>query len=354
MAFKRDFGNDSHDIVNTRSGKIIPNYSLGDFWDGFEHLSKRQVDESGKPMLLKLKDWPTDRDICTSLPRRFADLMNHIPLPDYTLRSGRFNLAASMPEFFVRPDLGPKMYIAYGNALYEGTGTTNLHIDMSDACNVLVYVGLPKDGNEEEHYKMGLKQVDASGCDLLTRNRVRNNPKPIGAIWHIYDPRDADKIRSMLNNVKLEKGLRLTHNSDPIHDQSMYLDQELRERLYREYGVVGYAFPQCAGDTVFIPAGAPHQVRNIHNCIKIAEDFVTPENLNWCFYITEEFRHLSDTHTNHEDKLQIKNMLYHSIKDCVSVLEDWEKRKQPKEDTNDLTKSEIKIEQEESPPPPPS
>ena len=48
------------------------------------------------------------------------------------------------------------------------------------------------------------------------------------------------------------------------------------------------------------------QVRNIHNCIKVAEDFVSPENLEWCFYQTEEFRHLTDSHTNHEDKLQIK------------------------------------------------
>jgi lysine-specific demethylase 3 len=47
------------------------------------------------------------------------------------------------------------------------------------------------------------------------------------------------------------------------------------------------------------------QVRNIHNCIKVAEDFVSPENLEWCFYQTEEFRHLSEGHTNHEDKLQV-------------------------------------------------
>ena len=48
------------------------------------------------------------------------------------------------------------------------------------------------------------------------------------------------------------------------------------------------------------------QVRNIHNCIKVAEDFVSPEGLEWCFNITEDFRHLTDNHTNHEDKLQIK------------------------------------------------
>lgn len=33
---------------------------------------------------------------------------------------------------------------------------------------------------------------------------------------------------------------------------------------------------------------------------------MSPENLEWCFYQTEEFRHLTDNHTNHEDKLQIK------------------------------------------------
>ncbi len=52
----------------------------------------------------------------------------------------------------------------------------------------------------------------------------------------------------------------------------------------------------------------------------MAEDFVSPENLEWCFYQTEEFRHLSESHTNHEDKLQIKNMLFHAVKDCISVL----------------------------------
>jgi lysine-specific demethylase 3 len=31
--------------------------------------------------------------------------------------------------------------------------------------------------------------------------------------------------------------------------------------LYKEYGVAGYAILQCLGDAVFIPAGAPHQVR---------------------------------------------------------------------------------------------
>ena len=52
----------------------------------------------------------------------------------------------------------------------------------------------------------------------------------------------------------------------------------------------GYAIVQCAGDTIFIPAGAAHQVRNLHNCIKVAEDFVSPENISHCLHLTQEFR----------------------------------------------------------------
>ena len=74
---------------------------------------------------------------------------------------------------------------------------------------------------------------------------------------------------------------------------------------------------------------------------------MSPENLEWCFNITEDFRHLSNHHTNHEDKLQIKvttrasclflppsgplltlcplqNILYHAVKECVAVLENYE------------------------------
>lgn len=52
----------------------------------------------------------------------------------------------------------------------------------------------------------------------------------------------------------------------------------------------------------------------------MAEDFVSPENVSHCFHLTQEFRELSDTHSNHEDKLQIKNIIYHAVKDSLSAL----------------------------------
>ncbi len=63
-----------------------------------------------------------------------------------------------------------------------------------------------------------------------------------------------------------------------------------------------------------------YQVRNLHNCIKIAEDFVSPELSKNCLNLTQEFRNLTEHHTNHEDKLQIKNIIYHSIKNAVAKL----------------------------------
>lgn len=98
------------------------------------------------------------------------------------------------------------------------------------------------------------------------------------------------------------------------------MDSELRKRLFEEYGVKGYAFVQFLGDCVFIPAGTPHQVRNIFSCIKVAEDFVSPENISHCLHLSHEFRKLTKTHTNNEDKLQIKSVIYHSVKDVITFL----------------------------------
>jgi lysine-specific demethylase 3 len=271
-------------------------------------------------MLLKLKDWPPGEDFAEVLPDRFKDLMAALPLTDYTDRNGRLNLAARLPNNFVKPDLGPKMYIAYGSGLHLDKGTTNLHLDISDAVNVMVHVGVPKDVDNTEHMNAVREAIRDSDCDTITIKKVMEKGEKAGALWHIYNSRDADKIRDLLNKVAMERGDPLEPNHDPIHDQSWYLDRPLRKRLMDEYDVSGYPIVQCLGDAVFIPAGAPHQVRNLNNCIKIAEDFVSPENVSHCFDLTEEFRRLSNTHQNHEDKLQIKNIIYHAVKDAVSVL----------------------------------
>lgn len=319
-SFSNDFGDDTIDLLNCVTGALASNQSMKRFWDGFDCFNKRIKDDNGVPMLLKLKDWPPDDDFAKTMPKRFEDLMKSLPLTDYTKRNGAFNLACRLPECFLKPDLGPKMYAAYGSALHPTNGTTNLHLDISDAVNVMVYVSMPKDEGNRDSFKEAYEIIKNTVCDESIENRILKNGELPGALWHIYAPNDACRIRDFLEKVTIERGEMLEPNHDAIHDQKWYLDNELRKRLHNEFQVEGYQIVQFLGDAIFIPAGAPHQVLNLHNCIKVAEDFVSPENLSECMRLTSEIRLLSDTHENHEDKLQAKSILYHSVKDALACL----------------------------------
>ncbi|NXG44327.1 KDM3A demethylase, partial [Psilopogon haemacephalus] len=188
----------------------------------------------------------------------------------------------------------------------------------------MVYVGIPKGQADQEDEV--LRTIQDGDSDELTIKRFTESREKPGALWHIYAAKDTEKIREFLKKVAEEQGQENPVDHDPIHDQSWYLDRPLRKRLHQEYGVQGWAIVQFLGDVVFIPAGAPHQasprdaVHNLYSCIKVAEDFVSPEHVKHCFWLTQEFRYLSHTHTNHEDKLQVKNVIYHAVKDAVGIL----------------------------------
>ncbi|XP_060860134.1 lysine-specific demethylase 3A-like [Metopolophium dirhodum] len=324
-SFSRDFGHQIHDLIDCTTSNFISDQPMSMFWNGFENSAERLCDEQGNKILLKLKDWPPSADFAETLPDRFEDLMKCLPLKEYTHRNGKYNLASRLPDCYVRPDLGPKMYTAYGSAgtMHKKVGTTNLHLDVSDAVNVMAYVAITKNCKEYDydwHVREALKVIEEAGCDDLTLRRMYVHGEIPGALWHIYQASDADSIRDLLIKVAVEQRTSLEQITDPIHDQSHYLDKHLRKRLFREYGIKGYAIVQYYGDAVFIPAGAPHQVRNLHNCIKVAEDFVSPETVHHSFRMTQEFRQLTDNHTNHEDKLQIKNIVFHAVKDSISYL----------------------------------
>lgn len=249
--------------------------------------------------------------------------MSHLPLSDYTTRTGKLNLACRLPKEMLKPDLGPKMYCAYGTHEFPERGTTNLHLDISDAINVMIYVSGAnafRNGSEEvrEIYDQTTSECHV---DNDMKREIRTNKLVPGALWHIFHPSDARKMREFLDKVADERNISMGSRSDPIHDQTWYLDKTLLDRLEREYGVKSYPILQCMGDAILIPAGAPHQVKNVQNCIKVANDFVSPENVSYCLQLTNEFRNLPETHMNQEDKLQIKNILYHSIKESLQYVE---------------------------------
>lgn len=303
---------------------------LTQFWDGFECLDVRLKDGQ-RSRILKLKDWPTKKDFASVFPSRLHDLMSNIPFGDYTRRSytyngiryhgGANNIVERLPSCLVKPDLGPKLYIAYSQLTSQSArqaGTTNLHIDVSDAVNVLVYVGIGGYGENGKDRYDEIRQVEAevakSNIDQVQLQRLKNGEQP-GALWHLFRSDDAIKIREYLDRTH-----RKIAGTDSIHDQTAYLEQEDLIQLKQQNNVESYAILQFEGDAIFIPSGAPHQVKNLHSCIKIAEDFVSPENLDRCLITTNEFRNLSKTHTNHADILQAKNILYYATRDALNSL----------------------------------
>ncbi|XP_015924626.2 lysine-specific demethylase 3B [Parasteatoda tepidariorum] len=317
-SFLKEFGDSKTDFLNCLCGTLMPNQLLRKFWEGFDNINKRMKDDDGESMVLKLVDWPPADEFSDILPTRHDDLMKVLPLKQYTHREGVLNMASRLPECFVQPDLGPRMYNAYGISSSLGKGSTNLHLDVSDAINILAYVSCDE---KEEVSSEIWKALDESGCDSLMKKRAKERNSNPGALWHVYNARDADKIRDFLNKVSEEQGVKLNPHHDPIHNQEWYLDETLRNRLYKEYGVEPYTIAQCLGDAIFIPAGSPHQVLNLQSCVKVAEDFVSPESVSHSFFLTQEIRNLSDNLINCEDRLQIKNIIYHAVKDALALLQ---------------------------------
>jgi lysine-specific demethylase 3 len=102
----------------------------------FTGYTEGRFDGKNWPQILKLKDWPPYKTFGESLPRHDVEFTCCLPFKEYTdRRSGPLNLAIRLPQNSLKPDMGPKTYIAYGFPIELGRGdsVTKLHCDMSDA-----------------------------------------------------------------------------------------------------------------------------------------------------------------------------------------------------------------------------
>ncbi|GCB62642.1 hypothetical protein scyTo_0011498 [Scyliorhinus torazame] len=263
-SFCEEFGDQKVDLVNYKDGSIISSVRIQDFWDGFEDLTKRFKSKCGESMLLKLKDWPSGEDFRTTMPSRFDDLMKNLPLPEYCDPEGNLNLASRLPNFFVRPDLGPRLYSAYGQSTVKEHGTINLHLDIADVFNVLVYIGVPK-GNANNHRAAILTKIEEDEIDENTKKRLKDGDETPGALWHIFSAKDTNKIRTFLQKANEDQGQEsLEHDS--IRDHTCYLNKKLRLKLYKECGIRSWSIFQFLGDALLIPAGALRQVIQDNLC----------------------------------------------------------------------------------------
>jgi hypothetical protein len=138
------------------------------------------------------------------------------------------------------PFAGPKMYNAHGSKQGNRHGSTNLHMDLTDAVNVMVWA------------------AEKSG-------------KPGYAVWHIFTSDVSDMLRKFLR----EEGC--TGSGDPIHSQTVYLTPIMLQRLATKYCVRPYTIHQHPGEAVYIPAGCAHQVCCDIKCTSLQQtDFISP------------------------------------------------------------------------------
>ncbi|KAJ4000558.1 hypothetical protein F5050DRAFT_1804039 [Lentinula boryana] len=241
-----------------------------------------------KGEIWKLKDWPPSADFKTTFPELYEDFSQAVPIPNYVRRDGKLNIASHFPQNALAPDLGPKMYNAMASYQDHGSrGSTRLHMDMADALNVMTYAADCPDGSP--------------GC----------------AAWDLFRVEDSVKLRGYL-----KKKFSGTLPMDPIHGQQVYLNEAMRKELAEEYDVYSFRVYQRSGEAIFIPAGCAHQVCNLADCIKVAVDFVSPENVQRCEKLTQEFREQNQSKVWKEDVLQLKTMMWFAWLSCSRQLEE--------------------------------
>ena len=107
------------------------------------------------------------------------------------------------------------------------TGSTRLHLDLSDAVNIMMWASDTQDS--ERGY----------------------------ALWHIFAVEDASQIRRYLHaKSRSDQG---STEGDPIHNQETYLTPSMLQELLADYNTRPYTIRQHVGEAVFIPAGCAHQ-----------------------------------------------------------------------------------------------
>ncbi|CDS00276.1 uncharacterized protein SPSC_05339 [Sporisorium scitamineum] len=262
--------------------------SVGEFFSTFGRDRDTKEGVLGKGSW-KLKDWPPLAEFKHEFPELYEDFNRAVPAPEYTTREGILNLGSCYPAGVIQPDLGPKMYNAWPSSEANGGhGTTRLHMDIADAVNIMLYAA-PLTGDDDD---------------------VAEQHRPGVAAWDIFRAEDADTLRAFLR----EEHAKLKFQDDPIHIQRFFVTAPQRVKLYRKYGVKSWRIYQKAGEAVFIPAGCAHQVCNLTDCVKVAVDFVSPQNVERCFKLTAEFRELLKDYKKawKEDVLSLRTTLWYA------------------------------------------
>ncbi|GAA5864556.1 hypothetical protein JCM1840_000542 [Sporobolomyces johnsonii] len=269
------FGDESCTIESSNvPGEERPG-TVREFFERFEGTGKAGDSE-------KIRDWPRTDDFKNAYPELWHDFMDRVPVGSVTRRDSVLNISSHTPHNANPPDLGPKGYFSQtSDDSKGGMGSTKLH-----TVNILLWA------SEDPLGQAGF------------------------AVWDLFRAEDSEKIRDFLYEIIAKQGgyrdtaeARSKHD-DPIHEQTFFIDCALRKRLWEEKGVKSWRVHQRPGQAVFIPAGCAHQVCNFANCIKVASDFVSIENVAQCWTVTDKFRQQTKgLELWRSDVLQLKSQL---------------------------------------------
>ncbi|KAG4950678.1 hypothetical protein JHK86_043917 [Glycine max] len=241
-------------VTNTKHGQHLAEKTIDclDWTEGeinihqlFTGYTNGRRDWLAWPQILKLKDWPPSNLFEEQLPRHCAEFISSLPFKEYTdPHKGSLNLAVKLPNGSLKPDLGPKTYIAYGfpQELGRGDSVTKLHCDMSDAVNALTHIaevkldsdqltvieklkqkhleqekrellGDDQDGETNFHQPSGSNEVAIAnedgisyGSELIEVDKVKVNQGDLlfggdasdGALWDIFWRQDVPKLQEYL------------------------------------------------------------------------------------------------------------------------------------------------------------
>ncbi|XP_042758187.1 lysine-specific demethylase JMJ25 isoform X2 [Lactuca sativa] len=306
-------------------------------------------DDKGWPIYEWTEAWPLVNLLEDRLRVLGVEFISSLPFKEYTHpREGYLNLGVKLPKESLKPDMAPKIYIAYAiNAqeLERRDSVTKLHCEKADVVNVLVDIPtltsnrkrineLKKKQKAQDQKELDMDNTKDSTSEKVVLKKQKETPGIYvdgsdlgeeGAVWDIFRREDTPKLQEYLKKhfreFKDDFGRPLQEVIHPIHDQTFYLTMEHKRKLKEEFGIEAWSFVQKLGDAVFIPAGCAHQVRNLKSCIKVAVNFVSPENIGECIRLTEDFRLLPKNNWAKEDTLEVKKIALHALEAAVEDLE---------------------------------
>lgn len=291
--------------------------TISQFWKRFD---SKHVD--GEPYL-KIKDFPETAMFAKVAPQQYANYFRILPFLDYTQINskdngvGKLNLLNVFEEQEGLVDPGPKAYIGVGLCTAPHLASAPLHLDVSDSVSFLAVVQPPKELSRGELSKVIGERLALEGVSDSEKERILKRPDKAGAIWKIFHPNDLSRLRDCIIEWKRLNGEKV--DGDVIHNQDVVVTAELQIFL-AERGVNCYLFVQCEGDVVFVPSGSAHQVQNLNSCIKIAEDFVALEGVEYVVKISNDLRRLK--HGN--DLIKIDTALYRACSSAAEILSNCE------------------------------